>query len=115
MWLFLSFKEIPIKVLDNLDAMTTFDYNSDNDLVWDDSIERNAQDIANELEENKVDSSSSSIIDVNVEDYLRLFPRVPEISSSTPLHVPSASSSPRSGSGRSKPSVITTSPSPTPQ
>ena len=30
--------QTPVKVLDNLDAMTTFDYNSDNDLPWDDSI-----------------------------------------------------------------------------
>ena len=102
----------PVKVLDTLDALSTFDYNSDNELTWNNSIERNAQDVVNKLEENKDDSSSSSIIDVNVEDYLKLFPKIPvqihsssrssknpnkekhsQINSSTPLHVSNGSPS----------------------
>ena len=70
--------QIPVKMLNTLDALSTFNYDFDNELAWADSIERNVQDVVNKLEENKDDPSSSSIIDVNVEDYLRLFPKIPD-------------------------------------
>ena len=39
--------QTPVKVLDIQDALSTFDYDSNDELAWDDSIERNAQDIVN--------------------------------------------------------------------
>ena len=76
--------QTPVKVLNIQDQLSTFDYDSNDELAWDDSIERNAQDIVNELEENKDGSNSSLIIDVNVEDYLKLFPKIPDHIHSTP-------------------------------
>ena len=76
--------QTPVKVLDMQDNLSTFDYDSNDELAWDDSIERNAQDIVNEIEENKDGSNSSLIIDVNVEDYLKLFPKIPGEIHSTP-------------------------------
>ena len=76
--------QTPVKVLNIQDQLSTFDYDSNDELAWDDSIERNAQDIVNELEENKDGSNSSLIIDVNVEDYLKLFPKIPDQIHSTP-------------------------------
>ena len=76
--------QTPVKVLDIQDALSTFDYDSTDELAWDDSIERNAQDIVNKLEESKDDSNSSLIIDVNLDDYLKLFPKIPDQIHSTP-------------------------------
>ena len=76
--------QTPVKVLNIQDQLSTFDYESNDELVWDDSIERNAQDVVNQLEENKDGSNSSLIIDVNVEDYLKLFPKIPAQIHSTP-------------------------------
>ena len=74
--------QTPVKVLNIQDQLSTFDYESNDELVWDDSIERNA--VVNQLEENKDGSNSSLIIDVNVEDYLKLFPKIPAQIHSTP-------------------------------
>ena len=76
--------QTPVKVLNIQDQLSTFDYDSNDELAWDDSIERNAQDVVNQLKENNDGSNSSLIIDVNVEDYLKLFPKIPDQIHSTP-------------------------------
>ena len=83
--------QTPVKVLDIQDALSTFDYDSTDELAWDDSIERNAQDIVNKLEESKDDSNSSLIIDVNLDDYLKLFPKIPSSSLARSRSTPSPS------------------------
>ena len=74
--------QTPPKILEMLDAMETDDGELTRDLLWDDSIERNAQllvdDIGNEAKKNsRIQNESqlneSSIIDVNFDDYLKLF------------------------------------------
>ena len=75
--------QTPVKVLERLDAETTFLY-SDSDLEWDDSIERNAEQIVDEIY-NEMDTSltpgernasasnhftSTSIISINLDDYM---------------------------------------------
>ena len=74
--------QTPPKVLEMLDAMETDDGELTNDLLWNDSIERNAHllvnDISNEAKknsriQNESQLSEASIIDVNFDDYLKLF------------------------------------------
>ena len=103
--------QTPAKVLEMLDAMDTDDGEVTSDLLWDDSIERNAQllvdDISNAAKRNsgiqdEGQLNESSIINVNFDDFLNLFQNQehsedqisfpeaadqPPIGSSTPLNL----------------------------
>ena len=103
--------QTPVKVLDIQDDLSAFDYDSNDELAWDDSIERNAQDIVNEIEENKDGSNSSLIIDVNVEDYLKLFPKIPDQIHSTPKSTKNTKEERDSQMKSSSPSLYNASPS----
>ena len=77
--------ETPVKVLERLHNLSTFDEDSEPELLWDDIIAHNAQDIAEEICQNMTSSKSerresnsqsnqstvSSIINVNLDDYFR--------------------------------------------
>ena len=103
--------QTPAKVLEMLNAMDTDDGEVTSDLLWDDSIERNAQllvdDISNAAKRNsgiqdEGQLNESSIINVNFDDFLNLFQNQehsedqisfpeaadqPPIGSSTPLNL----------------------------
>ena len=72
--------ETPVKVLERLDNLSTFDEESEPELLWDDIIAHNAEDIAEKICQNmrstsqsnqSSDSTVSSIINVNLDDYFR--------------------------------------------
>ena len=78
--------QTPPKVIEMLDAMETDGGDSISDLVWDDSIERNAQLLVDDIRNpNASNSRESSIINVNLDDYLNMFQNhdQSDISSST--------------------------------
>ena len=79
--------QTPIKVLEMLDGIDTNDGDLSSDLIWDDSIEKNAQILIDEIsnprqevnpkeispkDQNYGHSNNTSIIDVNVDDYVKL-------------------------------------------
>ena len=78
--------QTPVKVLERLDNLSTFDEDSEPELLWDDCIEHNAQHIVDEICQNmstdkskRMESTSqnnqsavSSIINVNLDDYFRV-------------------------------------------
>ena len=63
--------QTPVNVLERLDDESTFLY-ADSDLEWDDSTERNAELIVDEIhsEMGSNHSSTTSIINVNLDDYM---------------------------------------------
>ena len=75
--------ETPVKVLEMLHGIESDDGDLTSDLIWDDSIEKNAQILINEISDQRKEvdpkvqdndhSSNSSLIAVNLEDYLKIF------------------------------------------
>ena len=73
--------QTPVKVIERLNSMVTEEGSSLSDLDWDDSIERNAQVIANDLtkdsdNKNSTQSDDDSIINVDLSDYLNLVEKI---------------------------------------
>ena len=75
--------QTPVKVLEMLDGIESDDGDLTSDLIWDDSIEKNAQILINEISDQRKEmdpkvqdndhSSNSSVIAANLEDYLSVF------------------------------------------
>ena len=75
--------QTPVKVLEMMDGIESDDGDLTSDLIWDDSIEKNAQILIDEISDQRKEvdpkdqdndhSSISSVIAVNLEDYLVLF------------------------------------------
>ena len=73
--------QTPVKVLERLDSIVTDDGSSSSELVWDDSIERNAQELPNDMRKesdnnNSTQTSNDSIINVDLSDYLNLVKKI---------------------------------------
>ena len=100
--------QTPVKVLEMLDGIESDDGDLTSDLIWDDSIEKNAQILINEISDQRKEvdpkvqdndhSSNSSVIAVNLEDYLSVFnARNTSIRSDLPVtndQIPISSSTP---------------------
>ena len=92
-------------MLDTLDALSTFEEDTDKEMLWDNRIERSAQYIVEKIHENleKIhenldktiserrksetgsnQSTASSTINVNLDDYLRIFPNKQDVVDSSP-------------------------------
>ena len=82
--------QTPVKVLDTLNSLSTVDYDSSSDLLWDDSIERNAEDIIRNMgkdfnseegedKKDKSDSSQNSIINIDFAEYFKIIDKIPRV------------------------------------
>ena len=66
--------QTPAKVIEMLDAMETDEGDLISDLVWDDSIERNAELLVDDIRNSSGSHSrESSIINVDLDDYLKMY------------------------------------------